>query len=106
MLILNRKFISHVKYLRRKYSVPELHPLFLLLSIPTLLEFIFCLINDRVYFVNTIFFENTMVLMELNRLMFNKGGPRCSKKRLLVLAVLSVVLYAAPALGDLRNTEK
>lgn len=39
------------------------------------------------------------ITADLNRIMTNVEGPRTSKRRLLVSAILSVVLYAAPAWG-------
>lgn len=41
----------------------------------------------------------TKIMTDLSRLMYNINGPRSSKRRLLVSAVMSVLLYATPVWG-------
>lgn len=43
--------------------------------------------------------KTAKITADLNKLMLNMEGPRTSKRRLLVSAVMSVALYAAPAWG-------
>lgn len=51
----------------------------------------------QVHFVQC---KSAKITNVLNRIMFHVGGPRSSKRRLLVSAVLSVALYAVSAWGS------